>query len=268
MNYFTMCISSKIIFFSAALVLLLSSSSMSFGQDICPGADVEVATQNFSYAPAALVVDQGTTVGWVNFAGTHDVNGIASSITGEAYNNPEAFSITPMSGNASGVCLGTFTFTVPGLYNYDCSIGNHAANGMVATISVVSLVVQGCVDSSACNYDPDATEDDESCLFVGDDCVDGNMIGVIQEDCSCGEISASIADEFEALSVSIFPNPVTSRLTITLNQKSTLQVFEAVGKLVAETGAVSSWVLNVSDWGKGLYTLQTQAGKTHKFIVE
>jgi hypothetical protein len=45
-------------------------------------------------------------------------------------------------------------------------------------------------------------------------------------------------------------------------------VFDAVGKLMEETGVVSSWVLNVSDWGKGIYTVKTQEGKTHKFIVE
>ena len=267
MNHFTISISSKMNFFSAALVLLFSSSSMSFGQDICPGADIEVATQSFSYSPATLVVDAGTTVGWVNFGGTHDVNGIASSMTGASFNNPVAFSLGAMSGNASGVCLGTFTFTVPGVYNYDCSIGNHAANGMVAAVSVAAVVVLGCTDSSACNYDPAATDDIDSCLFVGDACQDCNTIGVIQEDCSCGETSA-ISDQFDALSVSIFPNPVTATLTISLIKKSTLQVFDALGKLVEETGAVASWVLNVSDWEKGLYTVQTQAGTTHKFIVE
>jgi hypothetical protein len=45
-------------------------------------------------------------------------------------------------------------------------------------------------------------------------------------------------------------------------------VFDAVGKLMEETGAISSWVLNVSDWGKGIYTVKTQEGKTHKFIVD
>ena len=217
MNHITVLLSSKINFVSAALVLLLSSSSMSFSQDICPGADVEVATQSFSYSPEDLVVDAGTTVGWVNFGGTHDVNGIASAINGANFNNPESFSLGTMSGNATGVCLGTFTFTVPGVYTYDCSIGSHAENGMVATLTVTST---------------------------------------------------SIVDELEDLSVLIFPNPVSSTLTITLNKQSTLQVFDAVGKLVEETGSVSSLVLNVSDWKKGLYTLQTQAGKTHKFIVE
>jgi len=265
MNHFTRLISTKINFLSAALVLLLSSS-VSFSQEICPGADVEISAQNFSYSPAALTIDAGTTVGWVNFGGTHDVNGFASSITGAAFNNPQSFSLGTMSGNAEGVCLGTFLFTVPGVYNYDCSIGSHADNGMVATLTVVAIV-PGCNDSLACNYDNTATEDDGSCLFVGDDCVDGNIIGVIQDDCSCGETS-TVADQLDALSLSIYPNPVTSSLTITLNKQSTLQVFDAVGKLVEETGAVSTWILNVSDWEKGLYTVQTQAGKTHKFIVE
>ena len=256
-------------FVSAVLILLLSTS-MSFGQKICPGADVEVATQSFSYAPADLVVDAGTTVGWVNFGGTHDVNGIASSITGAAFNNPEAFSFGAMSGSAEGVCLGTFTFTVPGVYTYDCSVGSHAENGMVATLTVAGIV-PGCTDSLACNYDETATEDNESCLFVGDVCddSDANTEGdVIQEDCACAGTSISVVEELADVSVVIFPNPVTSTLTINLNTKSTLQVFDAVGKLVVETGAVSSWTLNVSDWEKGLYTVTTQAGKTHKFIVE
>ena len=254
-------------FVFAALVLLLSFS-VSYGQDICPGADVEVATQSFSYSPATLVVDAGTTVGWVNFGGTHDVNGIASSITEDSFNNPESFSLATITGDSEGVCMGTYTFTVPGVYTYDCSIGSHAANGMVAAVSVAAVVILGCTDSSACNYDPAATDDIDSCLFVGDACEDGNTIGVIQEDCSCGEESTSVADELEALSVLIFPNPVTATLTINLNKKSTLQVFDALGKLVEETGAVASWVLNVSDWEKGLYTVQTQSGSTHKFIVE
>ena len=269
MNHFTMSISAKINFVSAVLVLLLSSS-VSFSQEICPGADVEVATQSFSYSPATLVVDAGTTVGWVNFGGTHDVNGIASSVTGAAYNNPEAFSLGAMSGNASGVCMGTFIFTVPGVYNYDCSIGSHAANGMVAAVSVAALVVLGCTDSSACNYDPAATDNDDSCLFTGDACDDEDVNtegDVIQEDCSCAGFQTFV-DELEDLSVLIFPNPVFATLTITLNKKSTLQVFDAVGKLMAETGSVSSWTLHVSDWEKGLYTVKTQEGKTHKFIVE
>ena len=37
----------------------------------------------------------------------------------------------------SGGDLGCITFSTPGEFTYDCSIGSHAANGMIATISVV-----------------------------------------------------------------------------------------------------------------------------------
>lgn len=63
------------------------------------------------------------------------MNGLASTL-GENWNNPETFYIGTATGNMDGVCLGSHTFTVEGTYNYDCSIGQHAANGMVATITV------------------------------------------------------------------------------------------------------------------------------------
>ena len=89
--------------------------------------------------------------------------------------------------------------------------------------------------------------------MTGDACDDGNAdteSDVIQDDCSCeGSIISSI-DNFEALSVLMFPNPATSELNITLNKKSTLKVFDAIGKMVQETGSVLTWALDVSDWEK------------------
>ena len=324
MNHLTVLFSSKMNFVSAVFVLLLSSS-MSFGQtEICPGANILISAEGMSYSPAALLVDVGTTVGWVNYDGYHDVNGVNSSITGLPFFNPEPFYMAHVAGTEDGVCIGTYTFTVPGVYFYDCSSYGHAGSGMVANITVMA-VVPGCTDFLACNYEITATEDDNSCEYpvFGYDC-DGDCLIDLDEDgicetcfeysfitvdCECeffdpatytvpfidiDEIlciyttdcycecfndadgdgicdeneDATIVEEVEDLSVMIFPNPVTSTLTISLNTKSTLQVFDAVGKLMVETGEVSSWTLNVSDWEKGLYTVTTQAGKTHKFIVE
>ena len=261
MNHITVLLSSKINFVSATLVLLLSSSSMSFSQVICPDADVEVATQSFSYSPAALTVDAGTTVGWVNFGGTHDVNGISNSITGDSFNNPESFSLATITGDTEGVCMGTITFTVPGVYNYDCSIGSHAENGMVATLTIVALV-PGCTDSMACNYDQTATEDDSSCLFVGDACDDGDAntdSDVIQDDCSCAGTSVSIVDELEALSVLIYPNPASDYLTIDLGDltglNTTMKMYDSSGKLVFEKQSSSLTTIDVTGFAKGIYTL-------------
>ena len=104
-------------------------------------ADHTVNVQSFSYTPSDLVINQGESVAFINFAGNHDVNGIASTISGENFGNPAEFYLPVVSGMASGVCMGTVTFDVPGTYNYDCSVGQHALNGMVASITVNPVVV-------------------------------------------------------------------------------------------------------------------------------
>jgi uncharacterized surface protein with fasciclin (FAS1) repeats len=87
------------------------------------------------YAPSSVDIEVGQTVVWVNMGGTHDVNANMSSI-GAMWDNPETFNLPAVSGNSDGVCIGSHTFTVEGTYDYDCSIGQHAANGMVATVTV------------------------------------------------------------------------------------------------------------------------------------
>ena len=121
-------------FLLASFILICSSSV--FSQDNPCGIDgVVVEASNFEYAPDFLMVEPGETVVWVNMGGTHDVNGVSSTI-GAAWDNPETFSLNSVIGSAEGVCIGAHTFTVEGVYNYDCSIGSHAENGMVATIQV------------------------------------------------------------------------------------------------------------------------------------
>ena len=232
------------------------------------GGTIEISAQAMSFTPDAMIVNVGWSVGWVNFGGTHDVNGISSSITGLSFGNPEEFYLPTIEVDSVPECIGTHIFTVPGVYYYDCTTYGHAGSGMIGTI-IVHL--PGCTDPLACNFDAAATEDNESCLFIVDDCDDGDENTVddfIQENCECAGTPLSIADEVADVSVLIFPNPVTSMLTITSISNSTLQVFDSVGKLVEETGPVSSWVINVSEWEKGLYTVKTQAGNSHKFIVE
>ena len=198
---------------------LIALPLMGFAQnEICPGADVLVSAAGMAYSPQDLVVDAGTVVGWVNYDGYHDVNAMVSSITSMPFDNPESFSFEANNGTKEGVCIGTYTFTVPGVYLYDCTSYGHASSGMVGSVT-------------------------------------------------CNEIANAVQELGDA-SISIFPNPVASILTITMDSPSALQVFDAVGKLVEETSAVARWIVDVSAWEKGLYTVKTQAGETHKFIVE
>ena len=148
--------------FLSLLVLLTIGSIHAQAQD-CDGADHIILAGNLYFNPAELTVNVGETVAWVNEGGFHDVNGVVSVLTGESFDNPEVFSLPSVSGDAAGVCMGTFTFTVPGTYNYDCSIGNHAASGMVGSITV-EAAADNCNDELACNYDAGSSSA-EDCIY-------------------------------------------------------------------------------------------------------
>ena len=89
---------------------------------------------SFYYNPSSLTVALGDSVVWINDGGTHDVNGNINSVTGQPYNNPETFD-SP-STNVTGAIIFSYKFNVAGTYNYDCSVGSHAANGMTGTVIV------------------------------------------------------------------------------------------------------------------------------------
>ena len=121
---------------------------------------IEVGTSGLSFNPADLTVDVGSLVFWVNYGGSHNANGDIDTQTGDSFGNPESFYFDIVTGDASGVCIGSHTFTIPGVYSYDCSQYGHAASGMVGTVTVG---IGGCMDAAAPNYNAAADFDDESC---------------------------------------------------------------------------------------------------------
>lgn len=125
----------KKVFYLLGLAFISLIGSSNAQDNPCGVEGVVVEASNYSFSPANLEIEAGETVVWVNVGGFHDVNGNSSTL-GEAWNNPESFALGAVNGSTDGVCLGSHTFTLPGTYNYDCSIGSHAANGMVATITV------------------------------------------------------------------------------------------------------------------------------------
>ena len=95
---------------------------------------------SYYYAPANITLDVGDTVTWLNNGGLHNVNFVASSITGNNYNNPESFISSPTTGPV----LHTHVFTIPGNYIYDCSVGAHAQSGQVGYLTVNSPPTVDC----------------------------------------------------------------------------------------------------------------------------
>jgi uncharacterized surface protein with fasciclin (FAS1) repeats len=109
--------------------LLILFCSISFAQ-----TTHVVNSGSFYYTPSSLDIIQGDIVVWINDGGFHDVNGETNSITNEPFNNPEVFNSAAM--NTAGGEIYTHEFNIPGTYNYDCSVGSHALNGMIGSINV------------------------------------------------------------------------------------------------------------------------------------
>ena len=115
------------------------------------GANVNAANYNISagdyyYLPSSLSINTGDTVNWINDGGYHNVNFSNSTISGNSFNNPVSFVSSP----TASYDIYTYVFTVPGTYEYDCSVGSHAQNGMVGTITVnTSNSIYDIVENSA-----------------------------------------------------------------------------------------------------------------------
>src|SRR5690606_1275239 len=71
------------------------------------------------HEPAQLTIAVGDQVQWTGVSGTHNVNGSLN----EFPDNPEGF----FSGEPATAMSFSFTFTIPGVYQYHCDQDGHAA---------------------------------------------------------------------------------------------------------------------------------------------
>lgn len=99
-------------------------------------ADHTIVMADYYFAPSELTILPGETVAFVNVQGTHDVNGITNTLTGESWSNPSEFYLEQTEGTEEGTCMGVVTFDIPGVYNFDSSIGFQSQLGMIGTITV------------------------------------------------------------------------------------------------------------------------------------
>lgn len=98
--------------------------------------------------------------------------------------------------------------------------------------------VLGCTDNTACNYDAAANTDDNSCLFEGDACDDGNAgteNDMISSNCICEGVVG--IEEYSSLYISeVYPQPIKNRVNINFfsNQsgKVNVSIYAANGKEV------------------------------------
>jgi len=152
------------------------------GVEVC----LTIAAENLNYSSSADIA---------GFQFNHD--GCATGASGgDAAANGftiSASSTVVLAFSFTGSVIPAGVGTLLDLGSPDCSEGSLSefvfsdASGGPLLVGFPILIVEGCTDAEACNYDPDANTDDGSCIDAEEnyDC-DGNCL--VTEDCSgeCG----------------------------------------------------------------------------------
>ncbi len=135
-----------------------------------------------------------------------------------------------------------------------------------------TLVVLGCMDSLACNYNPNANSNVQSlCCYPG---YCNNLdISVV-----CPVLNVEELNNTNSIGFDIFPNPVQDRLNLTItgsnNKETSYEIIDIYGRLISKkdigiSAVKSSFQIDVSGFLQGLYTIrliQDNASSVKKFI--
>jgi hypothetical protein len=141
---------------------------------------------------------------------------------------------------------------------------------------VGTLYVSGCMDPNACNYNPLANIDDQTCILPGSTCDDGNVMTIndsIDVNCNCVgiDITGLNPTHFE---FSIVPNPAKDLITIEVGTAGlkTIKVFDLQGKvLLLKSFQGFTELLDCSQLANGSYIVElsnNDGKKIKKLLVQ
>lgn len=82
--------------------------------------------------------------------------------------------------------------------------------------------------------------------------------------------STASAPELQKGGLIYYPNPANASLTVVADQNETIEVYNALGKLVATVQADASekTIIATDGYYNGVYFLKTTGGKLHRFVVQ
>ena len=112
-------------------------------------ADIRVEVSSNKFTPRDIEIFEGQTVLWENVGGFHNVNGTTTTYP----SNPESFG---NGGASSSNWTYEFTFTMPGVYEYQCD--PHAGLDMKGTVTVKPKVSADLVISEFMYNDPSGSD--------------------------------------------------------------------------------------------------------------
>jgi uncharacterized protein (TIGR02145 family) len=136
----------------------------------------------------------------------------------------------------------------------------------------------GCTYKLACNFNPEAQFDDNSCVFIGDSCDDGDSEtdgDAINGDCECVGNPVTSVNQLDVKYISVYPNPVSDQLTVELGSlwgtSVQVKVFDSQGKLVFDENRIGTFIIDISTYETGVYSINVESDSEWikgQFIVE
>lgn len=134
---------------------------------------------------------------------------------------------------------------------------------------VGTLYIYGCMDSSACNFNPLATMDDNSCILPGSPCDDGNALTIndsLDVNCNCVGIDISGLLENQ-IQFEIYPNPSSNSFTIETNftQSKLIYITDLQGKILLQFNSnQASEQIDCTTLANGTYLVQVKTNSTQR----
>gem|GEM_PF-284313 len=165
----------------------------------------------------------------------------------------EACNYNPDANEDDGLCQ------FPGDY---CSDGNPNTFDDIWTADcdcIGIVLVFGCMTPTACNYNPEATQTDGSCVFPGQTCDDGNpetFNDVYTEDCIC--MGTTSVSELTTLDFVLYPNPADEVINIRWEFPQTFGygLYDLSGRMVqSDSNLQGSQAVQVGSLSRGAYLM-------------
>ena len=126
---------------------------------------------------------------------------------------------------------------------------------------VGTLYIYGCMDSSACNYNPLATMDDNSCILPGSPCDDGNDMTINDSlDVNCNCVGIDITGLIEnQMQLELYPNPSSNSFVVATNfaAQKLILITDLQGKILLEINSnKAEELIDCSQLANGTYLVK------------